>query len=127
MESSWTKIGEWAKINAQLEKIWAPGYDLYAQRAAIEKEIPWLKGHGANPSGPSSGGGAPPLPPPPSTSRPPSSTKIIAPPGEDEKRKNKKSKTEKGIASLPVMNQPKTGEKGPLDLSDSFQGDPDKK
>jgi len=127
MENSWLKIGEWAAINAELEKIWAPGYDLMARRAAIEREIPWLKGHGANPSGPSPPGGAPLPPPPPASNQPPPATKIIVPPGGSSERKKKKSKTQTGIENLPVMNLPKGSEKNPLDQSDSFQGDPDKK
>lgn len=127
MENSWKKIGEWAQINSELEKIWAPGYELYSRRAAIEREIPWLKGHGANPSGPSPGGGAPPPPLRQPSSQPPAATKIIVPEEGESSRKKKKSKTQKGIEGLPVMVVPPTVEKGPLDLSDTFQGNPDRK
>jgi hypothetical protein len=42
-------VEDWAKLNAKLEAGWAPYRDLVAQRDEIEKQIPWLKGHGASP------------------------------------------------------------------------------
>jgi len=42
-------VAEWAKINAELEKAWEPYRAQVARRDEIEKQIPWLKGHGATP------------------------------------------------------------------------------
>jgi hypothetical protein len=122
MESDWKKIAEWAEINAQLEKLWSQGWDLAARRAEIEKGIPWLKNHGANPFTPP---GAP-LVPPSSSSAPPRSTILLSPPS-DSGPKKKKSKTEAKISGLPVMRSPEKPEGSKLDLSQTFQGDPDKK
>ena len=113
--SNWKKIGEWAAINAELEKIWEPGYKLLEKRTEIERDIPWLKGHGAKPDGPS---GPKLLAAIPTIQ----STQIIDPGA----KTAKKARTEKGIKSLQVMKSPA---KPPSDLPDQtqdFQGDPNK-
>jgi hypothetical protein len=98
-------VAEWAKINTDLEKAWEPYRALVARRDEIEKEIPWLKGHGASPF-PSK----PPPQPLSSNSSPPppvsSNTKLEAPrtPGKSGRsEKDVKGKVEK------LRNQPSAG------------------
>lgn len=129
MENNWKKIEEWSKINEALEKIWAPGYDLMARRADIERDIPWLKGHGANPSGPVHHRVEPPPPKPqiPAEQNIPSDKMLIdgRAPKESSKRK-KQSDTQKGIEKLPVMNHSQSPQRSLLDQTQDFQGDPSK-
>jgi len=128
MENNWKKIAEWSALNEQLEKIWSPGYELMARRNAIERDIPWLKGHGASPSGPNPPR-IEPLPPQEQEMKevaPPAAKKMVdgRPPGE---RSKKKSKTQQGLENLPVMNHPRSSDPFLPDQSQSFQGDPSKK
>jgi hypothetical protein len=128
MSEDWKKIAEWSAINAELEKIWEPGFNLMLRRNQIEKEIPWLKGHGANPSGAL---GTRIEPPPKKDAEmkevePPPPKKIIDTRSEKEK-KSKKARTQSEIEKLPIMAQPRGSETKILDQSQNFPDDPNKK
>lgn len=128
MDSEWKKIAEWSLLNEQLEKIWEPGFNLMARRNQIEKEIPWLKGHGANPSGPA-GMRIEPLPKKDSEmpdAAPPPPKKLVDTSSAKEK-KNKKPRTQTEIEKLAVMTHQKGTENRSLDQSQGFPDDPNRK
>jgi len=122
-EDPWKLVGEWAALNSSLEKIWEPGYALLARRTEIERQVPWLKGHGASPAG-----NALPKPPFSSLAPPPRpSSMLIDPPEESSSEKKKMSRQEKKIRKMAVMQaSPGKPETKSLDQSQSFQGNPDK-
>jgi len=128
METPWKKISEWSAINEELEKIWAPGYEMMARRNAIEKEFPWLKGHGANPAG-SGAMRVEPLPQPDKemVDVPPPLQKKIIDTRPDKSGQKKKTKTQAGIEGLSVMNHPRSSDPIIPDQTQTFQGDPTKK
>lgn len=112
-------VEEWAKLNSALDKGWEPYRTLVARRDEIEKEVPWLKGHGASPFPPK------PTSPPsliPSPSKPETSIEPNRIPG-------KSSRSEKGIKEKvnKLKNQEET-KKSPStvpmskDQTQSFQG-----
>jgi len=80
-------VEEWAKLNSALDKGWEPYRALVARRDEIEKEVPWLKGHGASPFPPKSSS------PPPTSSSPLKPTTVI----EENRIPGKSSRSEKEV------------------------------
>jgi hypothetical protein len=91
-------VEEWAKLNSLLEKAWEPYRAQVARRDEIEKEIPWLKGHGASPY-PSKTSSAV---PPPISSSPSPAGGLVSPPRPETKFEKaevpgKRNRTETGL------------------------------
>jgi hypothetical protein len=92
-------ISRWTELNRKLEASWNPLHPLVAERDEIEKQLPWLKGHGASPFPPKTQPPAPPPEQPPAAKPPPKQ-----PPPEENKQKRKKpSTTGEKIRDLTVM------------------------
>lgn len=112
-------VEEWAKINAELNKAWEPYRALVARRDEIEKQVPWLKGHGASPY-PSK-----PPPPPPTSSSVPKPETIIEPGRTPGKSGRSEKEVKEKVSKLKAQGSAgKSPSSTPMskDQTQSFQG-----